>query len=224
MIDGGPPRRLAHRGDHRAAQENSVAAIEAAARVRGCDGIEFDVRTSRDGVPVLNHDPTLARVHDRPERVDQLTAAQLSEIGVPTLSAALAVVPHDAFLDIELKEEPTPSFVPIVAAARGRELTSAVVSSFDPYVLVRMSRLAPSWPRWLNTHDLDERTVAQAAELGCQAIAAEYHAITRDSVRAVRARGIDVVAWTVVKASTFRRLVRLGITAACVEGTALEDA
>jgi len=75
------PLRLAHRGDWRGAPENSLQALVAATRIPGCDGVEFDVRLSRDGVPVLLHDETLRRVQRRAERVDALDAATLAEAG-----------------------------------------------------------------------------------------------------------------------------------------------
>jgi glycerophosphoryl diester phosphodiesterase len=44
--------------------------------------LEFDVRVSSDGVPVINHDATLQRVHHRPERVEELSAATLGALGI----------------------------------------------------------------------------------------------------------------------------------------------
>jgi len=44
----------------------------------GADGIEFDVRLSSDGVPVVIHDSNLRRVGLRKEQVSQLTASQLA--------------------------------------------------------------------------------------------------------------------------------------------------
>ena len=59
--------RLAHRGDWRHAPENTIPALLAALQVPACGGLEFDVRLSADGVPVLLHDETLERVQRRPE-------------------------------------------------------------------------------------------------------------------------------------------------------------
>ena len=82
--------RLAHRGDWRHAPENSIAAFAAALAIPACDGLEFDVRASADGVPVVCHDATLERIHGRPDRVDALSAAALEALGVPTLADVLA--------------------------------------------------------------------------------------------------------------------------------------
>ena len=91
--------------------------MAAALRNPACDGLEFDVRASRDGVPVLLHDETLERVQARPWRCDELTAAELAEAGVPTLEAVLALAGPTPFLDIELKGEPVPA---VIATARAR--------------------------------------------------------------------------------------------------------
>src|SRR5258705_339737 len=77
------------------APENTTPALLAAPDGRGCDGVEFDVRASRDGVPVLCHDETLERVWGRPERVDQLRADALEAIGLPTLAEVLERLPRD---------------------------------------------------------------------------------------------------------------------------------
>lgn len=47
------------------------------AMAEGADGIEFDVRLSRDGVPVVIHDSNLRRVGLRNEQVSRLTAEEL---------------------------------------------------------------------------------------------------------------------------------------------------
>ncbi len=214
--------RLAHRGDWRHAPENTIAALLAALAVPACDGLEFDVRASADGVPVLSHDPTLERVFGRPERVDALTAAALGEIGVPTLAEVLAAVGRKPFLDVELKEDPGPAGVEVLAAGRGPGLTRAVVSSFQPATLERIGRLAPGWPRWLNSHSLDTATIADARALGCRGVAVGWRALDRASVRQAQAAGLDVASWTVRRRSTFDRLAGLGLVAVCVEAAALD--
>lgn len=48
----------------------------------GADGIEFDVRLSRNGRPVVIHDDTLRRTASRPERVADLNAEELRKVNV----------------------------------------------------------------------------------------------------------------------------------------------
>lgn len=214
--------RLAHRGDWRRAPENTISAIEAALAVPGCDGVEFDVRLSSDGVPVLLHDETLARVQGRSERVDQVSARDLEDLGVPSLAQALAAIPHRAHLDVELKGRHDRVVMEILAAGRGPSLVNAVVSSFDAATLERVGGLAPAWPRWLNARDLSRDTIRRASELGCRAIAVDFHVIDRGAIAAARASDLDVAAFTVRRRDTFGRLRRLGVIAACVEAAALD--
>lgn len=54
------PLIIGHRGASSIAPENTLAAFKRAIQ-DGADGIEFDVRLSQDGVPVVIHDATLAR-------------------------------------------------------------------------------------------------------------------------------------------------------------------
>lgn len=214
--------RLAHRGDWRHAAENSIAAIEAALAVPGCDGVEFDVRLSSDGVPVLLHDETLQRVQGRPERVDEVRARDLEDLGIPTLADALHAVPHRAAVDVDLKGLHDRAVVEVLASGRGPGLVNAVVSSFEPVTLERLAGLAPAWPRWLNAHDLSAATISRAAELECQAVSVDFHAIDHGSVAAARRAGLEVAAWTVRRRTTYGRLQRLGVIAACVEAAALD--
>jgi glycerophosphoryl diester phosphodiesterase len=214
--------RLAHRGDWRAAPENSLAAFEAARSNPRCDGLEFDVRTSADGVPVVVHDPTLTRVHGRPEAVDALTAAELAALGIPTLAEVLAIVPPSAFLDIEFKSAPAPTAGGIIRAARGDDGERTVVSSFDPDVLRQMSNDGWPWPRWGNTPVILPEIIEVAVQVGCKGLSVEWHAVDESAVSVVRAAGLTLAAWTVREPATFDRLEALGVMAMCVEAEALD--
>lgn len=214
--------RLAHRGDWRRAPENTLAAMQAALAVPGCDGLEFDVRVSADGVPVLLHDETLTRVQGRPERVDALDAVALADLGIPALADVLATVARGAFLDVELKGRHDRAVVEVLAAGRGADLRHAVVSSFEADTLERIGGLAPLWPRWLNADDLTPSTIARALELGCRGIASEWRAIDAAAMARARAADLEIAAWTIRRRPTVRRLERLGVVAVVVEAAALD--
>jgi glycerophosphoryl diester phosphodiesterase len=217
-----PALRLAHRGDWRRAPENTIAAFLTALDVPGCDGLEFDVRAAAGGVPVVIHDETLDRVQGVAGRVASLTPDELAAHGVPTLEEVLAAVPRRAFLDVELKGDPGRGAVDVLTAGRGPGLERAVVSSFMPATLERVGRLAPSWPRWLNTRDLEPATIESAVALECRGIAAQWRAIDPRSAGRVREAGLDLAAWTVRRRPTYARLERLGVIAICAEAAALD--
>ncbi len=224
MTEPTPPRalRLAHRGDWRRFMENTIPAYLAAFDVPGCDGLEFDVRTSRDGVGVCYHDDSLIRVHGVERRVNELSAEELEALGVPTLEAVLSIIPRRAFLDIELKGEAGRAIFETIAAGRGPGLERAVVSSFFDATLGRMADWAPTWPRWLNSRDASPNTIGRAVDLGCRGVSIEWHALDAAAMRRAEAAGLEVATWTVRRRPTYRRLERLGVAAICVEAAALD--
>jgi len=75
------PLIIGHRGASAVAPENTMAAFREAIAA-GCDGIEFDVRLTRDGVPVIIHDSTLRRTAGLAARVADLTWAELEQVDV----------------------------------------------------------------------------------------------------------------------------------------------
>ena len=200
----------------------------AALRVAGCDGLEFDLRSSLDGVPVLLHDEDLARVQNIPVQCSTLTADELAGHGIPTLEQVLHAVDCDVFLDVEFKER-VDAAIDVLELERGRvaddgtpELRSAVVSSFDGEVLGWLGEIRPTWPRWLNAYDLSPGTMALAQNLGCEVISAEFHAIDDESVDRARDAGVGIAAWTVRTSADYDRLASLGLRAICAEASALE--
>lgn len=99
---------IAHRGASGLRPENTLAAF-ALARELGADGLELDVRLSRDGVPVVHHDPDLPRTTNLSGLVRDRTAAELARAdagdgeGVPALASVLEAT-GDLPILIELKE------------------------------------------------------------------------------------------------------------------------
>ena len=103
----------------------------------GCDGFEFDVRCSGDGVAVICHDPAI-----RDLQIDSTPAKQLA---LPTLEDVLQRFSTRAFLDIELKVEGLESEL-IAALGAYPPRKGFVVSSFLPIVLSAATTVDSSIP------------------------------------------------------------------------------
>ena len=187
-------RRLARRARRTRSPRSS-----AATRVPGCDGVEFDVRLSRDGVPVLLHDETLPRVQRRPGRVDELDAAALAAAGIPTPGRGARRAPARRVLDVELKgDEHGEATAAVLRAARGEapdRRADLLVRARRPST--RCATLLPGWRRWLNAEDLAPATLSLALGLGCRGVSVLWGGITparrsgaRSGCRA-RRRGLD---------------------------------
>jgi len=69
---------IGHRGNRAHAPENTIESL-AQAVAAGADALEFDVRVTADGIPVVHHDPTATRTTDGRGAIERLTFAQLRE-------------------------------------------------------------------------------------------------------------------------------------------------
>lgn len=67
---------VGHRGNRAYAPENTIESL-AQALAAGADAVEFDVRVSADGIPVVHHDPTVTRTTDGTGEIMRLTFAEL---------------------------------------------------------------------------------------------------------------------------------------------------
>ena len=121
---------IAHRGEHLECPENTLPAILKAIQL-GCDWVEIDVRTTRDGHYVLIHDRTVDSTTDGQGAVSELTLAQLKALDagvhrpkfrgtrVPTLDEALAAIRGRCGVYFDAKQIPAPA---IVAALKRHRL------------------------------------------------------------------------------------------------------
>lgn len=71
----------AHRGDHTQAPENTLDAINEAAK-DDVDFVELDLRLSKDGTIVLMHDGSVNRTTDGQGKVEDLSLAQLKALNI----------------------------------------------------------------------------------------------------------------------------------------------
>lgn len=177
------PLIIGHRGASGDAPENTLAAF-AQAMKDGADGVEFDVRLARDGVPVVIHDATLIRTARRDGAVAAHSSAELREMDagtwfnlkfpsraresfarewVPTLAEALELVGARArAIYVELKIEEGDDHQALTAAVvreiRARNLGArAIVESFTHDAIAGVKRIAPE----VRTAALFERSLSR---------------------------------------------------------------
>jgi glycerophosphoryl diester phosphodiesterase len=96
------PLVFAHRGGSGIGPENTIEAFDRGLAA-GADGLELDVRLSRDGVVVVHHDALLDRTTRASGPLSDRTASELARLNVPTLAGVLERYPQRPII-IELKE------------------------------------------------------------------------------------------------------------------------
>lgn len=212
------PRIIAHRCGGGLATENSLAGLEAAARL-GCRSVEFDVMLTADRVPILMHDETLERTTCCTGRVAERTLADIRacDTAVPTLAEALATCRRlGLWANIELKpstgcEEDTGEVV-------GRQLATqwdgrGVVSSFSEKSALAGRRHLPHIPFAMLCDQLPEDWQAVCARIGARAVHLAADGMTEKTVAALTSAGLPVAVYTVNEYATAERLFLLGVTA-----------
>jgi glycerophosphoryl diester phosphodiesterase len=135
---------IAHRGACFEAPENSLEAFQVAMDQGACR-IEFDVQLTRDGIPVVFHDPTTERLTDRRLEVEYSTLAELRELRLangeplPTLDDACALFAGKVEMDLEIKTSVPTAVAAIMKVLNRHHIGSdPFITSFDPTVLLGM--------------------------------------------------------------------------------------
>lgn len=116
------PKIIAHRGYSCAAPENTIAAIQAALDLK-VDFIEFDVRLTKDNVPIIFHDTTIIRTTNKKNlsRIGSLAFSEISSLDaggwfhpkykgekIPSLKDVLNLNWGTTGMMIEIKQSPKP--------------------------------------------------------------------------------------------------------------------
>ncbi len=238
------PMVVAHRGASSTHPENTLPAFEAAIEA-GAPVVELDVRLTADGVPVVMHDPDVARTTDGRGFLHELTAAEVARLRVgsgpvrarvPTLAEALACLSGRAGVAIEIKNLPgEPSYDPdgeplVEAALAELERTAfdgpVLVISFNPRSLRRAKALAPELTTgFLSTEHLDPRDALALARAGRHELVLPSVAALRPAgeafVAEAHAAGVRVGTWTADDPGTVRELLAMGVDAIATNDPAM---
>ncbi len=166
--NGSKPLIIAHRGASSSAPENTLAAFQKAIN-DGAEGVEFDVRLAKDGVPVVFHDEKLRRIGQKDGCVSNFTSLELQKMdagswfntkypnkaddrfaaeNVPTLAHLLEFLKEfEGLIYIELKcaEKEIAALVKAVCETIGGSqlLPSMIVKSFNLDAIYQTKQMLP---------------------------------------------------------------------------------
>lgn len=164
-----PPFVVAHRGASAAKPEHTLAAYELALQ-EGADGVECDVRLTRDGHLVCVHDRTVDRTADATGLVSELTLDELRDMNFGTDDQPQGVLALSDLIGLVLdwRTRPTKLFIetkhPVrygalvenkvlaelqrfgIATPASADHSRAVVMSFAATAVWRIRRAAPLLP------------------------------------------------------------------------------
>lgn len=225
----------AHRGASHDAPENTLAALNLAWQ-QAADAGELDVRLSKDGQIVLLHDDDTKRTTGVPGAVASRTLEELRKLDagawkgrkwkgerLPTLSEALATLPHGKRMFIEIKCGPEilPRLGPVLQAS-GKRPEQLVLIGFNYATMQQAKKQFPQSPAyWVVSSKADKKTGKRPdlQELIVKARAARFDGLDLDgnfpldasSVAQIKAAGLGIYVWTVDDADRAAALVAAGV-------------
>ena len=233
------PLIIGHRGASAVAPENTMAAFGEAIAA-GADGIEFDVRLTRDGVPVIIHDSTLRRTGGLQRRVGELTWSELEQVDagswfnqrfatetVPTLKELLTLFEsNNLFLHLEMKSDSPSEHTPLADACcrliNEHSLKERIVVSCFDHAALKVVKSIDSEiktaalfePSLSNLSVLsNDRVINQAIAVGASALALHHRLARKQLVDKAKLLGWGVAVWTVDDPAWIERARSIGIDA-----------
>ena len=196
------PLLLGHRGARgvRSLRENTIASFDRAL-ADGCDGFEFDVRRTADGMGVIWHDPESAG-----KNIEESAAAQLPDL--VRLEDVVRRYQDSAFLDIELKASGLEKITSELLR-RFRPRKGYVVSSFLPEVLRAVHDEDPSIPLGLICEQ--KAALSHSPHLPIDYVIASEELLTTAVCEDIKKAAKKVFVWTVNDAAGMKRYRQMGV-------------
>ena len=222
LLDPSARPIIAHRGASGEFPENTMLAFEQGLAL-GADALEFDVRLSSDGIPVVIHDSTVDRTTNGQGAVKDMTARDLAKLDAgagQSVSSVESVLEAfaEAPLIIEVKE--VPAALPLAGVIRRHGASSrvlvgsflhAALGCFDQLDVSRCASQRESVTFWIGSRlRLAVGTRAYEA-LSVPVRHRGFQVADESFVRAATRKGIPVHVWTVDDRSEAQRLRALGI-------------
>lgn len=226
------PKLFAHRGGGALAPENTLAAIRLG-HALGYRAAEFDVKLSRDGVPLLLHDDTLerttngrgnAREHDWAELAKLDAGAWHSEAfrgeALARFDAAAKLLESLGTLaNVEIKPCPgrdseTGATVAALAAEfwKGAKVPP-LMSSFSFAALESAHLIAPELPRGWLTPQVEDEDFRRLEVLEAASLHTDHRKLERAMVARLHDAGYRVLAYTVNDIARAEELFAWGVDA-----------
>ncbi len=198
---------IAHRGANREAPENTFPAFEKALAL-GVDGIELDIQFSRDGVPLVHHDPAVAG-----RAIKGLSASEVQLLKpMPSLAEVITLVNQRCQLYVEIK---APGATEAVIRLLAPHAQWCAIHSFDHRVPAATRDSEVPAGILLVSYLVNIVGAMEAAHARDVWQQADF--IDRPLVENVHNAGGRVIAWTVNDAERARELIGLGVDGICTD-------
>ena len=210
---------VAHRGAAALAPENTLAGFRLAVEL-GADCTECDVHLTRDGRPVVIHDPTVDRTTDGTGAVAEMSFEEVRALDagqgerVPTLGEVLDVVRGHLRLEVELKGEGVVQAAVDAVVCAGMA-ADVVFTGFELDRLCAVKAMDPALHTAALFYAPPRDSARWGAAIGAEAVHVNYRHLTLGMVELAHERGLRVGAWNPDDESGWRAMLALGTDVLC---------
>ena len=226
---------IAHRGESFIAPENTLAAIKLA-WTNNADGVEIDVRLSKDKKIVVIHDMNTKRTSGLSRRVKSHSIESLKKLDVgswkgkkwlneriPTLKEILENVPSSKFVMVEIKS--SIAILPLLKKLLGKTHLKNSQIKLAGFGLKKMSLIKKALPQFevyrikrvdreniiLNSYRLN-RLIKSSKKNNLDGVSLSYSRwLDKKKIERIKSSGLKVYVWTVDSPPKALRLINSGI-------------
>ena len=211
----------AHRGASEYAPENTMSSFCLGLKM-GANGIETDVRRTKDGVLVLFHDDTLERVIGKDGGAGDYTYAELLQMRVRNDKTGTddIVVSFEDFLKyfsfreitfaIEIKEKGIEADVLELLEKYGMR-PKTVITSFEFDCIKTVKELNASYKVGYLVSDFDDGKLQKVRDIGGEQLCPQAKNVTAEKVKLWHEMGYDVRAWGVTNVKLMKNAYDCGV-------------
>lgn len=199
-------RGVAHRGYPLRYPENTMSSFQAAYDL-GFTHLEMDVHLSKDGIPVLMHDPTIDRMTDGEGWIKDYTLEELKRFRVgrnetiPTLEEALLFAKGKMTVKVELKQlgnlYPGMEETVLEVLKKTDMLDQVFISSFNHYAIANMRKLSGEVELGLIQWGSTPTVFPFMEEIRARYLSLRVEYLTDDFVERCRRSDIQLIVWPV---------------------------
>ena len=214
------PKIIAHRGVTRNDQENTLPAYHQAFS-EGADGLEIDVRLSKDEKPIIFHDEDTSRLFKKNLEIKNTTFFELKALGnnenrIPLLDEVLDFLPQNKECFIEIKSDA--NTVPFLDKLK-IEKKNITFLSFDKNVVLALKKRFPNKLVFQSFHmlQIERYGIKKILEFykngNSDGLSIDIRGLSNKTIDKILEKKIDLIIWTLNSMERLKELSKKNIRA-----------
>ena len=208
-----------HRGESKYAPENTMSSFFLSYLLNS-DGIECDVRRTKDGQFVIIHDKTIDRTSDGKGKVCDYTISQLKEYNfgnsrykdekIMTLDEFLAFFSNKGLnIYLEIKEKGYEDEIWKILSKYN--LSNIMIISFKYEILNNFRKISKILKFGWLVYDINKSIISDALKIKIDILICNCISLTKKDIKLIKENNLKIGAWGIKSIAELKRLNKLGL-------------